>query len=173
MNTILLASTLITHFEGLSLIPYLCPAQYWTIGYGSSTLADGTPVRKDSPPISQEEACVLLERHLLALQRDLRSFVTAPLTEAQEAALLSWQYNIGTGAARGSSLVRLLNEGRYAAAALQFVRWNKATLNGKLTILPGLVRRREIERDVFLGLEVPGFTGMAQEQPPLTMESVP
>lgn len=97
INTILLASTLIAHFEGLSLIPYPCPAQYWTIGYGSGFVMDGIPVRKDTRPISAEEAQALLEQHIVAFQLDFRSFTTAPLTEVQEAALLSWPYNIGTG----------------------------------------------------------------------------
>lgn len=70
MNSILLASLLIAHFEGLCFIPYLEPAHYWAIGYGSRTLADGTSVHKDIPPISREEADALFEGHLLALQRN-------------------------------------------------------------------------------------------------------
>lgn len=49
------------NFEGLRLAPYLCPAGYWTIGYGNRALADGSPVTRLTEPISEDEAVPLLE----------------------------------------------------------------------------------------------------------------
>ncbi|GAB6854032.1 lysozyme [Asaia astilbis] len=141
-------------FEGLSLKPYLCPADYWTIGYGNRFLSDGSPVTAKTKPITKGEALSLLRQTVLAFQAELRSFVTVPLTDYQEAALLSLQFNIGTGALRNSTLIRRLNQRLYAAAAQQFLVWDKATVNGRLVTLRGLQRRRKIESDVFLGRNI-------------------
>ena len=144
-------------FEGLSLKPYLCPANYWTIGYGNRFLADGSAVTAITKPITQAQALDLLRRTVMALQEKLRSFVTAPLTDYQEGALLSWQFNVGSAAAEGSTLVRRLNQRLYNSAAQQFLVWDKATVNGRLVVLPGLQRRRKVESAVFLGrLEATG-----------------
>ncbi|WP_025886491.1 lysozyme [Asaia prunellae] len=142
-------------FEGLSLSPYLCPANYWTIGYGNRFLANGKPITATTSPITKEEALNLLRQTVVTLQEKLRSFVTVPLTDYQEGALLSWQFNVGSNAARSSTLVRLLNQRLYASAAQQFLVWDKATVNGKLIVLRGLQRRRKIESAVFLGRNIP------------------
>ncbi|RUT25737.1 hypothetical protein C0V97_10090 [Asaia sp. W19] len=142
-------------FEGLSLKPYLCPANYWTIGYGNRFLGDGTPVTATTKPITQAQALDLLRNTVMTLQAKLRAFVTVPLTDYQEGALLSWQFNVGTNAAKGSTLVRRLNQRLYSSAAQQFLVWDKATVNGQLVVLPGLQRRRKIESGVFLGRGIP------------------
>jgi len=141
-------------FEGLSLKPYLCPADYWTIGYGNRFLSDGSPVSATTKPITQAQALDLLRQTVMAQQVKLRAFVTVPLTDYQEGALLSWQFNVGSNAARTSTLVRLLNQRRYVAAAAQFLVWDKATVRGSLIVLPGLAKRRRIESGVFLGRSV-------------------
>ncbi|OUL65182.1 lysozyme, partial [Acetobacter senegalensis] len=41
-DSIALAAALARDYEGLSLRPYVCPAGYWTIGYGNRCLADGS-----------------------------------------------------------------------------------------------------------------------------------
>lgn len=153
MNGIDIAIALISRddFEGLSLKPYLCPANYWTIGYGNRFLADGSPVTASTKPITKDQALALLRQTVMMLQAKLRSFVTVPLTDYQEGALLSWQFNVGSTAAQGSTLVRRLNQRLYAAAAQQFLVWDKATVNGRLVVLRGLQRRRKIESQVFLG----------------------
>lgn len=142
-------------FEGLSLKPYLCPANYWTIGYGNRFLADGSAVTAQTKPITKAQALALLRQTVMTLQARLRSFVTVPLTDYQEGALLSWQFNVGTNAAQGSTLIRRLNQRLYAAAAQQFLVWDKATVNGQLIVLRGLQRRRKIESEVFLGRDIP------------------
>jgi hypothetical protein len=69
-----------------------------------------------------------------------------PVTSNQFSALVSLAYNVGIGALRGSTLLRLLNARDYAGAANQFPRWNR----GGGRVLPGLVKRRAAERDLFL-----------------------
>ena len=98
----------------------------------------------------------MLERTVAGLQRVLADMVIVPLLPWQEGALLSWQYNVGSAAVRGSTLLRLLNQRLYAAAGQQLQRWDKATVNGRLVPLPGLQRRRRIELSVYQDRPVSG-----------------
>ncbi|WP_122049735.1 lysozyme [Asaia bogorensis] len=149
MTGIDIATALISRddFEGLSLKPYLYPANYWTVGYGNRFLPDGTPVTATTKPITQPQALDPLRNTVMILLEKLRSFAILMLMDYQEDALLSWQFNIGTNAASAPPLIRRL----YNSAAQQFLVWDKATVNGKLIVLPGLQRRRRIESGVFLG----------------------
>jgi lysozyme len=72
-----------------------------------------------------------------------------PLTQNQFDALVDFAYNAGAANLRSSTLLRLLNSGDYAGASGQFIRWNKATSNGQLIVLPGLTRRRTAEAQLF------------------------
>jgi lysozyme len=58
-------------------------------------------------------------------------------------------YSFGTSQSAffNSTLLALLNKGRYHQAADQFYRWTKADGQD----LPGLVARRAAERKLFLG----------------------
>ena len=77
--------------------------------------------------------------------------VTREMTPGQEAALLSFAYNVGTRALRDSTLLRLLNGGDAKGAAEEFGKWVYASGH----VLNGLVTRRKLERAVFLGEFVP------------------
>ncbi|MBN3866471.1 lysozyme [Gluconobacter kondonii] len=138
-------------FEGFRSKPYVCPAGYWTIGYGSRWLANGQPVTARTAPISEADASSLLLQTVTALDAALSRLVKVTLSDVQRAALLSWQYNVGTAAVESSTLLRKLNAGDYAGAADELLRWDKATVHGHLVELPGLAKRRAYERDVFLG----------------------
>lgn len=139
-------------FEGLRLSPYLCPAGYWTIGYGSRFLLDGKEVTYNTPHITVDEAKNILKKIVISISKELENIVRVPLESYQKGALLSWQYNIGTIAASNSTLIKLLNLKLYKQAGLQILRWDKATINGKLVVLPGLKHRRIIEYNVYNGL---------------------
>ena len=69
------------------------------------------------------------------------------LAEHQAAALASLCYNLGPHQFQGSDTYRHAQAGNHAAAANAFMGWTKA--GGK--VLPGLVKRREKERAVYLG----------------------
>lgn len=63
-------------------------------------------------------------------------------------------YNIGPHIAcdsARSTAARLLAAGRYDEACQQLLRWDKAKVGGLPVSLPGLVKRREMERQVCLG----------------------
>lgn len=152
-TAVVLATTLLKlpGFEGFRSKPYVCPAGYWTIGYGSRWLTNGKPVTTKTPPISEADAASLLLQSVMALDISLPRLVKVPLSDVQRAALLSWQYNVGTPAVESSTLLRKLNTGCYVGAANELTRWNKATVKGHLVELAGLTNRRAFEREVFLG----------------------
>ncbi|MEN3166024.1 lysozyme [Gluconobacter sp. OJB] len=156
-TAIVLATALLRRpgFEGFCAAPYVCPAGYWTIGYGSRWLADGQPVTERTAPINQADAGSLLLQTVTALDVVLSRLVRVALSDVQRAALLSWQYNVGTAAVAGSTLLRKLNASDYAGAADELLRWDKATVRGQLLELPGLKTRRAHERALFLGLPSP------------------
>ena len=133
-------------FEGFSAIPYRDPAGIWTIGYGSTHDQFGKPVTAHTHPITKVIAEGLMRRDLTRAATEVSQDVHVPMTEEERAALIDLVYNIGTGAFAGSTLLRLLNAGRYDEAADQFARWNQAGGH----VLAGLIRRRAAERAEFL-----------------------
>lgn len=132
---------LIKSFEGLRLSAYKCPADVWTIGYGT------TAGVKPGQTITKERAEELLREDVKRFEDQVLRLVKVPLTQGQFDALVSFVYNLGAGNLSNSTLLRLLNEGDYAGAGAQFERWTKA--GGK--VLAGLVRRRAAERALFEG----------------------
>lgn len=130
---------LIKSFEGLKLKAYKCPAGVWTIGYG--TTKGVTPGME----ITQKQAEELLKRDLRYFELWVDKLIDVPLSQPQFDALVSFTYNLGEGALKGSTLRKFLNQGRYNLVPDQFLRWNKA--NKK--VLPGLTRRREAEAKMF------------------------
>jgi lysozyme len=116
--------------------PYLCPAGYWTIGYGH--LCDPT-----HPPITEAEAEVYLLRDLqTALRATLRHCpVLATESEGRLAAIVDFTFNLGAGRLQTSTLRRRVNQRNWAAAAAELRRW----VYGGGRVLPGLVARREAE----------------------------
>ncbi|EOC1259856.1 lysozyme [Cronobacter sakazakii] len=137
--------SLIKQFEGLRLTAYQDSVGVWTIGYGWTQPVDGKPIRLGMT-IKEETAERLLRTGLVGYESDVSKLVKVTLTQGQFDALVSFAYNLGARALSNSTLMQKLNSGDYAGAADEFPRWNKA--GGK--ILPGLTRRREAERALFL-----------------------
>lgn len=139
--------SLIKSFEGFRAKPYLCPAGVPTIGYGATYYPDGRRVTMQDKPVSEADATDMLRSMLASYEAGVSRYVQVPLTQGQFDALVSFAYNLGLSALKNSTLLRLVNARDYAGAAAQFARWNKA--GGK--VLPGLTRRREAERKLFVG----------------------
>ncbi|MCP1104855.1 lysozyme [Serratia nevei] len=131
---------LIKHFEGLKLRAYQCSAHVWTIGYGHTVDVSANDV------ITEEEALYFLHQDVAESERAVNQYVHVPLTQNQFDALVSFVFNLGVGNFRTSTLLKKLNAGDDDGAAQEFGRWIHA--GGK--VLPGLVRRREAERALFL-----------------------
>lgn len=136
---------LIKHFEGCRLKAYRCPANIATIGFGSTFYPNGTAVRMGDT-ITQDEADELLLETLKSFEHGVARSVTAPLTSNQFSALVSFTFNVGLGAFRSSTLLKLINRGDIEKAPPEFLKWTKA--NGK--VLEGLRRRRGAEQALFL-----------------------
>ena len=132
--------------EGFSAKPYLCPARIPTIGYGSTRYEDGTQVKLTDPPITEQRAGqIVLSTLATEYETAVTRYVTVSLTQGQFDALVDFAYNAGAQNLRTSTLLKKLNAGDYAGAAKEFDKWVNA--NGKK--LPGLVKRRALERALF------------------------
>jgi lysozyme len=116
--------------------PYICPAGYWTIGYGH--LCD-----QQHSPITEPEAEAYLARDLrTALAATLRHCpVLATEPEGRLAAIVDFTFNLGAGRLQTSTLRRRVNQRDWPAAATELRRW----VYGGGKVLPGLVARREAE----------------------------
>ena len=147
MKTSDMGLSMIKSFEGFSAKPYLCPAGVPTIGYGATYYPDGRRVTMQDRPVTVAQATDMLRSMLASYEAGVSRYVLVPLTQGQFDALVSFAYNLGLSALKSSTLLRLVNARDYAGAAAQFVRWNRA--GGK--VLPGLTRRREAERQMFVG----------------------
>jgi lysozyme len=120
----------------ITAVPYICPAGFWTIGYGH--LCD-----PKHPPITEAEAEVYLACDLqTALAATLRYCpVLATEPEARLAAIVDFTFNLGAGRLQTSTLRRRVNQRDWAAAATELHRW----VYGGGKVLPGLVKRRDAE----------------------------
>lgn len=96
--------------------------------------------------ITQEEADRYLREDLKSFEHAVNCALTRPVSQNQFDALVSFTYNLGAGALKGSTLLKLLNAGNIKGAAEEFPKWNKAA--GK--VLEGLTKRRMEERQLFL-----------------------
>lgn len=135
---------LIKEFEGCRLTAYQDSVGVWTIGYGWTRPVDGKPI-ESGMTIDQATADRLLKTGLVGYENDVLNLVKVKLTQNQFDALVSFTYNLGAHALSTSTLLKKLNAGDYSGAADEFLRWDKA--GGK--VLPGLVKRREAEKQLF------------------------
>lgn len=134
---------LIKRFEGLRLTAYKCSAGVDTIGYGHTG-----PDVKPGLKITEEEAEKLLWNDTESAQQTVSSFVNIKLNQNEYDALVSFTFNVGPTAFVNSTLLKLLNHGAdRKVVAGEFGRWVKA---GGDEAVPGLVRRREEEKKLFL-----------------------
>jgi lysozyme len=135
---------MIQAFERLELVGYLCPAGVPTGGWGHTG-----PEVYVGMIITEEQADKWLEDDMIKAIKAIDLRVKVGLSINQSAALISFVFNVGVSSFRVSTFLRLLNMGDYVGAAAQMPRWVKATVNGKIVTLPGLVIRRAKERELF------------------------
>lgn len=131
---------LVKRFEGLELKAYRDSVGILTIGYGR------THAVKAGDIITGEQADAFLREDLQVAELTVNTNVKVKLTQGQFDALVSFVFNLGSGNFVKSTLIKKLNAGDYAGAADEFGKWVNA--GGKK--LPGLVKRRAAEREVFL-----------------------
>ena len=132
---------LIKKFEGCKLEAYLCSAGVPTIAFGR------TKNVKLGDTCTQEQADAWLEEELEEYTGYVNDAVTQTLQQNQIDAMVAWTYNLGPSNLRSSTMLQVLNEGKFQEVPQQMRRWNKA--NGK--VLEGLERRRLAESMLFDG----------------------
>ncbi|MBP1132635.1 lysozyme [Serratia sp. PL17] len=130
-------------FESLRLAAYPDPGtggKPWTIGWGH------TKGVKQGDRITQEQAEQFLSDDLAVFELTVNSAIKRPMTQNQFDAMVSLAFNIGGSAFAGSTLVKKFNAGDANGAADEFPKWKNS--GGK--VMPGLVKRRAAEREMFL-----------------------
>jgi len=152
------ALKMIQHHEGVRLRPYRCPAWLWTVGVGhvidQSHINVPISERKNLPipqgwdrKFTMEEVDAILAKDLAHFERGVgRLCPAAPARQSHLDALVSFAFNVGLGNLQRSTIRQKYNRGDIEGAADAFMQWTKAA--GKE--LPGLVKRRNDERALFL-----------------------
>ena len=153
------AIEMIKHHEGVRQLPYRCPALLWTVGVGHVIDPNHIKVpleqRKQLDIPDGWDRKLTMEEVNAILQKDLESFVRGVLrlcpasatNQGHLDALTSFSFNVGLGNLQKSTIRMKYNRGDFEGAAEGFLDWTKA--GGK--VLPGLVKRRNDERALFLG----------------------
>jgi len=129
---------LIEYFEGVRKKAYQDSNGKWTIGVGHLIRADeGYMLRRE---LSDDEVRGILTQDLEKCSTALKTSIRVPVTRTQSDALHSLCHNIGPDNMMASSVVRNLNRGDIKKAADSFLLWSE----------PNLLKRRKIERELFL-----------------------
>lgn len=136
--------------EGLILKAYKDSVGIWTIGVGSISYEDGTPVRKGDI-ITEDRAMQLLffevKKKAKAVS-EVTSLVNLP--QNQFDALVSFTYNVGVAGFEHSTVLRLVRANNYDPLIRDaFMMWNKGGGN----VLPGLTARRKREADLYFNVK--------------------
>lgn len=164
---------LVKKFEGLHRVQpdgmvhsYKCSAGRYTCGWGATRgVRSGTKWTKEYCEMRLIED---LNDHAKAIKK----YVQVPLSQGQYDSLTSFVFNLGESAFRKSTLLKKLNTGAYDEVPEQIMRWNKCRIDGKLTPLKGLTRRRTAEAAIFArDALMPGDDGGPDMAQKVTAES--
>lgn len=150
---------LICHFESLKLSAYQCSAGVWTIGYGTTRYPDGSKVKRGDRLDGKDAAIKLMQFDLTRFEKAVDNYTRDDVTQNEFDALVCLCYNIGEGNLKNASLLTVVNAYSKDKDLIhrKFGLWSKATVDGKLKELPGLVRRRKAEAHLFNYNEVNFF----------------
>lgn len=136
----------VAYFEGVIPHTYRDP-----VGIPTACAGETGPHIQMGQTYTLDQCMTMLDASLARHWRGLERCIVGELTMQEAAAVLSWTYNVGVGAACGSTLVRMINLGAPAELwCQQLTRWTKARKLGVVIDLPGLVKRRAAERSMCL-----------------------
>lgn len=125
--------------EGKRNTVYLDTQGYPTVGVGhmDESLVVGSVW-------TDEQVEQALRDDLARFEKALNDNLTVCLKEHQYDALVSWLFNVGTGWASKSTLMKLVNQQEFEKAAAEFDKWH---------IPPEIISRRNGEREQFKGTQ--------------------
>jgi lysozyme len=163
--------SLLHHFEGLKLKPYLCPAGVPTIAFGNTYYEDGSKVTLKDPAITVKKAYALFQNVAPVYHGTIAKSITADITQNQYDALFSLCYNLGH---IPKSLANKINANQLDKTIWgTFLLFGKAVLDkdgkdndgdgiidekGELGELLGLIRRRNSEAHLYFLNELNFYT---------------
>lgn len=147
-GALIVATPAVVAFEGMRHTAYYDPVGIPTICAG---LTSGVRIGDSMTP----QQCDAATQQELGKVMDAVIYSIDPsridsLPETRLAAFASFTYNVGVGAFKRSTLLRKFNAGDTVGACNQLLLWTKATYMGVRVTLPGLVKRREAERQLCL-----------------------
>lgn len=137
---VLAGSGTVSYFEGKENKAYVDPVGIMTICYGETRGVKKGDYKTD------EECLESLASELVEHEKGMLKVVKVPLSTKEQAAYLSFTYNLGVKAFTNSTLLKKLNSGDRVGACNELLRWNRA--NGK--VLNGLTKRRQEENKLCL-----------------------
>jgi lysozyme len=148
---------MIKHHEGVRYKPYRCPAKLWTVGVGHVLYPvqgrlpldqrDSFPLESnDNRTFSSDEVNGILSSDLQRFETGITKLFPVVLAQGQFDALTSFAFNLGLGGVQRSTLRSKVLRGEIEEAADEFLKFTR----GGGRILPGLVKRRNDERALFL-----------------------
>lgn len=148
---------MIKHHEGVRFKPYRCPAKLWTIGVGHVLypIQGALPLdqrdsflleQNDSRTFSTREVDGLLAFDLQRFEAGITRLFPMVLAQGQFDALVSFAFNLGLGGVQRSTLRQKVIRNEIQEAADEFLKF----VRGGGKVLPGLVKRRNDERSLFL-----------------------
>jgi lysozyme len=149
-DAISLARELIKKFESWSPTAYPDPpgqSQSFSIAWGHRiTGADGLSAQS---VVTQLQGDALLELDMQRFVDCVEANVTVPMSAPMEASLISFAYNEGCEAFKGSTLLRVVNASDWASVAAEFAKWKYDHVNGVLQVNADLEARRAQEAQIF------------------------
>jgi len=139
---------LIEKHEGKINNIYIDPVGFATVGIGHLVVAG-----ENFPhTLTDEQVYQLFDKDIVRFEDAVNKLVKVKLNQNQFDALVSFTFNLGLGALKNSTLLKVLNSGNYKEAAKQFLRWDKAGSPPKP--LPGLTKRRKEESELFASVMI-------------------
>jgi lysozyme len=148
--------SLVKNFEGYRAQPARLPDGRYLIGYNHVQV---------TPPcgaIDEADAERLLRNDLEGVAAAVQSAVHVTLTQCQFDALVCFAFSIGLPEFERSAVLRHINAGEQIAAACAMESWRKSAANGESVVLDALVRRRAVEKSLFLyeGIRAPAASAL-------------
>lgn len=137
---VVIATSCVAGFEGVRQVAYRDPVGIPTICFGE------TQGVKLGDRATMDECRAMLADSLTIANDNVDRCLKVPVNDNQRAALVSFTYNVGGAAFCRSNVVRKINAGEIDAGCNSLTQWVYA----KGVKLPGLVKRREAERDLCL-----------------------